>query len=67
MFPDGDEESLFADGKIQRIDKTGIKTIEYPNGEKEVIFPDGTTIKEYADGKVKKIHPDGTYEYTNVS
>lgn len=67
MFPDGDEESLFSDGKIQRVDKTGVKTMEYPNGEKEVTFPDGTIIKEYADGRQRKTFPDGTSKHTQPS
>ena len=60
---DGEEECRFSDGRIQTIERTGIKTIMFPDGEKEVYFPDGTIIKEYTNGKVKKTYPDGSYEY----
>ena len=32
IFSDGEEESIFPDGTIQRIEKTGIKAIEFANG-----------------------------------
>lgn len=34
LFPDGEEESIFPDGTIQKIDKTGLRIIEYPNGHR---------------------------------
>jgi centromere protein J len=32
IFEDGEEESIFPDGTIQRIEKSGIKAIEFANG-----------------------------------
>lgn len=32
IFADGEEESIFTDGTIQRIEKSGVKAIEYASG-----------------------------------
>lgn len=32
IFTDGEEESIFPDGTIQRIEKSGVKAIEFANG-----------------------------------
>jgi len=32
IFADGEEESIFPDGTIQRIEKNGVKAIEFANG-----------------------------------
>ena len=32
IFEDGEEESIFPDGTIQKIEKSGIKAIEFANG-----------------------------------
>ena len=36
LFPNGTEESIFVDGTVIRIDKAGNKTMEFPNGQREV-------------------------------
>ena len=57
----------FADGTVQRIEKNGVKAIEYPNGEKEITFPDGMVIKEFPDGRIRKTYSDGKYEISRRS
>ena len=42
IYQNGEEESIFTDGTIQKIDKQGNKTIEYINGDRDVFLPDGT-------------------------
>jgi hypothetical protein len=32
LYPDGEEESIFPDGTIQKIEKSGVRCIEYPHG-----------------------------------
>ena len=32
LFADGEEESIFPDGTIQKIEKTGLRIIEYSHG-----------------------------------
>jgi hypothetical protein len=36
--------------------------VEFPTGQRDVIYPDGTKVREYEDGSVRKIFPDGKYE-----
>ena len=59
IFTDGDEESIFPDGTVQKVDKLGVKVIEFVNGMKDTIMPDGSKIRVYPDGKVKKTAADG--------
>ena len=47
---------------IQRIEKQGVKAIEYASGQKDILYPDGTRVREYPDGRVKKTYPDGRTE-----
>ena len=59
IFTDGDEESIFPDGTVQKVDKLGVKVIEFVNGMKDTIMPDGSKIRVYPDGKIKKTAADG--------
>ena len=34
LYPDGEEESIFPDGTIQKIEKSGVRCIEYPHGQR---------------------------------
>ena len=36
IYINGEEETVFSDGTIQKIDKDKVKTIEYPNGSKVI-------------------------------
>ena len=36
LFANGNEESVFADGTVLRLDKNGDKTMEFPNGQREI-------------------------------
>ena len=36
LFPNGAEESIFTDGTVIRIDVAGDKTLEFPNGQREI-------------------------------
>ena len=36
LFPIGVEESIFEDGTVIRVEKNGDKTMEFPNGQREV-------------------------------
>ena len=36
LFPSGIEESIFEDGTVIRVEKNGDKTMEFPNGQREV-------------------------------
>ena len=47
LFPNGTEESIFVDGTVIRIDKEGNKTMEFPNGQREV---------HTVDYKVRRTH-----------
>ena len=39
LFPNGIEESIFADGTVIRVEKSGDKTMEFPNGQREIHTP----------------------------
>ena len=36
IFPNGSEESIFPDGTVIRLEKNGNKTMEFPNGQREI-------------------------------
>jgi hypothetical protein len=36
--------------------------VEFPTGQRDVIYPDGTKVREYEDGSVRKIYTNGKYE-----
>ncbi|KAI0208786.1 Centromere protein J [Lamellibrachia satsuma] len=61
LFPNGTEESIFVDGTVIRIDKVGNKTMEFPNGQREVHTADFKR-REYPDGTTKTVFPDGRQE-----
>ncbi|XP_063448063.1 centromere protein J-like [Mytilus trossulus] len=66
LFPNGSEESIFSDGTVIRVDKNGDKTMEFPNGQREIHTNDYKK-REYPDGTVKTVYPDGRQEtrYSN--
>lgn len=49
-----------------RVDRDGTKTMEFPNGQKE-IHTQEYKRREYPDGTVKTVYPDGRQEtkYSN--
>ena len=59
VFTNGDEESFFPDGTVQKVDRLGVKVIEFVNGMKDTILADGSKIRVYPDGKIRKTAPDG--------
>ena len=36
LYPNGAEECVFSDGTIQKVNKDGERTIEFPNGQREM-------------------------------
>ena len=46
------EEIFFNDGSLQKKEKNGVITIQYPDGIKDTIYPNGQTKREYPDGTV---------------
>lgn len=36
LFPNGTEESIFPDGTVIRVEVTGDKVMEFPNGQREI-------------------------------
>jgi centromere protein J len=48
-FPDGEEESIFPDGTIQKIEKSGIRIIEFPHGQRvsNCSFPPNTLYRMF--------------------
>ncbi len=36
LFPSGVEESIFPDGTVIRVEKSGDKVMEFPNGQREI-------------------------------
>ncbi|KAK3084189.1 hypothetical protein FSP39_009783 [Pinctada imbricata] len=66
LFPSGSEESIFPDGTVIKVDRNGDKTIEFPNGQRE-IHNQEYKRREYPDGTVKTVYPDGKQEtrYSN--
>ncbi len=36
--PNGEEETVFVDGTVQRVNKNKVKVIEYTDGKKVIIF-----------------------------
>ena len=36
IYPSGEEMSIFADGAVERLSTDGSRTIEFPNGQKEI-------------------------------
>ena len=35
LYPNGEEEYVFSDGTIQKVNVEGERTIEFPNGQRE--------------------------------
>ncbi|XP_072043257.1 centrosomal P4.1-associated protein-like [Amphiura filiformis] len=66
LFANGNEESVFADGTVLRVNKNGEKTMEFPNGQRE-IHTKQYKKREYPDGSVKTVYTDGRQEtrYSN--
>ena len=66
LFSDGEEESIFPDGTIQKIEKSGLRIIEYPHGQRVrsnlnfIVTVCQTILQDY-------MYPDGTKirEYSN--
>lgn len=56
IYPNGEEETVFADGTVQKVGKDKVKTIEYPNGSKDTLYQDGRRVRVFADGKIKKMN-----------
>lgn len=52
VFANGEEETVFPDGTVQRITAEGDRTIEFPNGQREV----------HTANYKKRRYPDGLYE-----
>jgi len=46
---------VFPDGTIHTVERSGVRTVEHPNGEKEIIYPDGM-VEKIVDGKVQKYY-----------
>ncbi|XP_074641974.1 uncharacterized protein LOC141899510 isoform X2 [Tubulanus polymorphus] len=61
LFPNGAEESIFGDGTVIRVEANGDKTMEFPNGQRE-IHCQSYKRREYPDGTVKTVYPDGRQE-----
>jgi centromere protein J len=57
IFPDGEEESIFPDGTVQKIDSKGVTYVDFVDGQKDTVMPDGTKIHQYPDGRVEKYPP----------
>ncbi|XP_061482093.1 centromere protein J-like [Rhineura floridana] len=55
------EETVFPDGTVVKVEKSGIKTIQFCNGKKE-IHTALSTRREYPDGTVKTIYANGQQE-----
>ena len=51
-FPNGEEKSVYADGTIVTLDKTGQRLILLPNGQREV-HTSAFKRREYPDGTSK--------------
>ena len=56
------EESIFPDGRIQRRDEQGVRTLEHPDGSREVVFANGVKQKSYSNGTVRTQFEDGRME-----
>ncbi|KAK2574322.1 Centromere protein J [Acropora cervicornis] len=61
LYPNGAEECVFSDGTIQKVNKDGERTIEFPNGQREM-HTKYYKKREYPDGTVKTVYPDGRTE-----
>nr|KAG5691775.1 hypothetical protein BaRGS_014775 [Batillaria attramentaria] len=46
LFPNGTEESIFQDGTIMRIDQSGERILEFPNGQREIHTQQYKVIKK---------------------
>jgi len=61
LFPNGSEESIFPDGTVIRLESNGQRTMEFPNGQRE-LHTQQYKRREYPDGTVKTVYPDGRQE-----
>lgn len=61
LRPDGSEESHCQDGTVIKVDANGVRTLEFPNGQRE-IHTEKFKRREYPDGTQKTIYPDGRQE-----
>ncbi|XP_019911859.2 uncharacterized protein si:ch211-140l13.3 isoform X2 [Esox lucius] len=67
IYPDGKEESIFPDGTVVKLSETGVKTVEFNNGQREIHtsqykrreYPDGTTKTVYCNGRQETKFPSG--------
>ncbi|XP_029318708.1 centromere protein J-like [Cottoperca gobio] len=61
LEPDGSERTIFFDGTVVLLSPSGEKTVDFPNGQREV-HTSQYKRREYPDGTVKTIYPDGRQE-----
>ncbi|GAB1608454.1 hypothetical protein Ahia01_001129600 [Argonauta hians] len=61
LLEDGTEESHCLDGTVIKVEASGIRTLTFPNGQRE-IHTDQFKRREYPDGTQKTIYPDGRQE-----
>ncbi|XP_060128806.1 centromere protein J-like isoform X2 [Zootoca vivipara] len=55
------EETVFPDGTVVKVEKSGVKTIQFHNGQKEIHMAQSTR-REYPDGTVKTVYANGQQE-----
>ncbi|KAM6466542.1 uncharacterized protein PHA67_012329 [Liasis olivaceus] len=75
IFPDrtvkrryggGLEKTIFPDGTVVKVEKNGVKTIQFHNGQKEI----QTAVskrREYPDGTIKTIYANGHWKAKNIA
>ncbi|XP_036437962.1 centromere protein J isoform X2 [Colossoma macropomum] len=61
LYPDGRQESVFRDGTVVKLSKNGEKTVEFPNGQREIHTPQYKQ-RVYPDGTVKTVFLNGRQE-----
>ncbi|KAL7871551.1 hypothetical protein SRHO_G00065340 [Serrasalmus rhombeus] len=61
LYPDGRQESVFQDGTVVKLSKNGEKTVEFPNGQREIHTPQYKQ-RVYPDGTVKTVFLNGRQE-----
>uniref|UniRef100_A0A8D0EBE3 Centromere protein J C-terminal domain-containing protein n=1 Tax=Salvator merianae TaxID=96440 RepID=A0A8D0EBE3_SALMN len=60
------EETVFPDGTVVKVEKDGVKTILFCNGQKE-IHTALSTRREYPDGTVRTVYANGQRETKSSS
>ncbi|KAL6486549.1 hypothetical protein MHYP_G00059410 [Metynnis hypsauchen] len=61
LYPDGRQESVFQDGTVVKLSKNREKTVEFPNGQREIHTPQYKQ-RVYPDGTVKTVFLNGRQE-----